>query len=67
MVRLVCFGLYVSASNEPLRRYLFTVLKNRMATQSDGPNRPYKSVKECITKIYASEGYVGLLFCLRLV
>jgi hypothetical protein len=29
-----------------------------MATQPDGPDRPYKSVRECITKVYQSEGYI---------
>ncbi|ELR19061.1 mitochondrial carnitineacylcarnitine carrier protein [Acanthamoeba castellanii str. Neff] len=39
--------------------YPFDVIKNRMATQPDGPDRPYKSVRECVTKIYQSEGWIG--------
>lgn len=44
------------------------VVKNRMMAQIDSVNRPYKSARDCITKIYVREGirgfYNGFVPCL---
>jgi len=57
VANFICGG--IAATSLWSLSYPFDVIKNRMATQPSGPNRPYRSVKECFKKLYLEEGLIG--------